>query len=151
MGNSQEEERRPLSSKEYDAIGAALFEMINAYHSLPAGVKLDYQSLEGINHIGFFTAPDGKYLFESVTGGFEAQISFDIMYKCSATNNSQRLGAEEFLNDIADYLSEKPYPALTGGRIIEKITMNSTTYRSKAEGDGSVTYVRSGSLKYEKD
>lgn len=151
MGNNQQEEIKPLSSKEYDAIGEALFELINGYPRLPDGVKLDYQSIDGINHIGFFTAPDGKYLFESVTGGFEAQLSFDIMYKCSATSNGQRLRAEEFLNDIAEYLSEKPYPSLTAGRTIEKISMNSTTYRSKAEEDGSVTYVRSGMLKYEKD
>ncbi len=151
MGNSKQEEVKPLSTPEYDAIGAALFELISKYPELPKDVKLDYQSMDGINHIGFFTAPDGKYLFESVTGGFEAQLSFDITYKCSATSNSQRLKAEEFMNNIAEYLAQKPYPALTAGRTIEKITMNSTTYRSKAEEDGSVTYVRSGTLKYEKD
>ena len=49
------EESKPLSSKEYDAIGQGLFEKISAFKNLPAGVKMDYQSLDGINHISFIT------------------------------------------------------------------------------------------------
>ena len=35
------EESKPLSSKEYDAIGQGLFEKISAFKNLPAGVKMD--------------------------------------------------------------------------------------------------------------
>lgn len=144
------EEINPLSSKEYDVIGWALFEAIAAYPNLPTSLELDYQSLDGTNHIGFFTTPGGKYTWEDVTGGFGAQLPFDIVYKLNASANGQLLKAEEFLNELADYLSEPPYPVLTGGRAVEKIIMNSVTYRTKAEDDGSVTFARSGVLKYEK-
>lgn len=144
------EEVNPLSKKEYDAIGWALFETIAAYPNLPADVKLDYQSLDGTDHIGFFTSPGGKFLWEDVTGGFGAQLPFNVVYKFNATANGQLLKAEDVLNGIADYLQERPYPALTGGRTVEKIMMDSITYRTKAEDDGSVTFARSGVLKYEK-
>lgn len=140
----------PLSQEEYSEIGAALFEKISQYAQLPDGAKLDYQLLDGTNHIGFLTAPGGKYLSEDVVGGFTAQLPFQIVYKLSATGNKQMLGAEALMNNLADYLSEKPYPALTGGRIIYKITMDSTTYRSQADEDGSFVYVRSGTVNYEK-
>lgn len=139
-----------LSSKEYSEIGSALFEMISQYTELPDGVVFDYQSLRGVNHIGFLTVPGGKYLKEDVTGGFEAQLPFQIVYKLSATGNAQMLDAETLMDNLADYISEKPYPSLTGGRIIYKITMNSTTYRSRAEDDGSFVYVRNGTVNYEK-
>lgn len=144
------EEIKPLSGKEYDSVGWSLFETISGYKELPSGVTLDYQSLDGTNHIGFFTAPGGKYTWEDVTGGFGAQLPFNIAYKLNASANGQLLNAEEFMNSLADYLSEPPYPALTGGRMVEEIVMNSTTYRTKAEDDGSITFARSGVLKYEK-
>ncbi len=144
------EEIKPLSGKEYESVGWSLFETISTYEALPSGVTLDYQSLDGTNHIGFFTVPGGKYTWEDVTGGFGAQLPFDIVYKLNASANGQLLTAEEFINKLADYLSEPPYPVLTGGRTVEKIIMNSVTYRTKAEDDGSVTFARSGVLKYEK-
>jgi hypothetical protein len=146
-----EKEIKPLSSKEYDAIGLALFEFINNYDKKPDGAELCYQYIRGAKCISFFTSPGGKYLKEYITGGFSAQLPFDIMYKLSATSNEHLLNAEEFLNGLADYLQEKPYPSLTDGREVEEIIMDSTTYRTKAEDDGSVQFARSGVLKYRKD
>lgn len=144
------EEIKPLSSKEYDSVGWSLFEKLSAFPDLPDSVTLDYQKLDGTNHIGFFTLPGGKITWEDVTGGFGAQLPFNVVYKFNGTANGQLMKAEETVNNIADYLQERPYPALTGGRTVEKIIMDSTTYRTKAEDDGSVTYARSGVLKYEK-
>lgn len=144
------EEIKPLSLKEYDALGRGLFEKISQCATLPTGVKLDYQSIEGINHIGFLTVPGGKYLKEYVTGGFEAQLPFQILYKTGATGNAQLLKAEELVNEIADYLEENPDMSLSDGREVVKISMDSVTYRSKTEEDGSKVFVRNGTVRYEK-
>lgn len=143
-------ETKELSSKEYKAIGQALFEKIAQSGEIPSGAQLDYQSLDGNNHIGLLTIPGGKYTKEYVTGGFEAQLPFQICYKLAATGNSQMLKAEETVNDIADYLEENPDISLSGGREVFEIAMNSVTYRSKAEDDGSMVFVRNGTVKYEK-
>ena len=111
---------------------------------------MDYQSLDGINHISFITMPGGKYTKEYVTGGFEAQLPFQICYKLAATGNSQMLAAEKGVDGIADYLEENPDISLSGGREITEIVMNSVTYRSRAEDDGSMVFVRNGTVKYEK-
>ena len=144
------EETQPLSSKEYDAIGVGLLEKISEYAGLPKDIKIDYQSVDGINHIGFLTMPGGKYTSEFVTGGFEAQLPFRILYKIAATGNQQLLNAEEMVNGLSDYLEENPNINLTDGREIIKILMDSTTYRSQADEDGSVVFVRNGTVKYEK-
>ena len=111
---------------------------------------MDYQSLDGIKHISFITMPGGKYTKEYVTGGFEAQLPFQICYKLAATGNSQMLAAEKVVDGIADYLEENPDISLSGGREITEIVMNSVTYRSRAEDDGSMVFVRNGTVKYEK-
>ena len=144
------EETKPLSSKEYSAIGQGLFEKISEYPDFPAGMILDYQSLNGINHIGFMTVPGGKYTAEYVTGGFEAQLPFRILYKLAPTRNEQFLNAESLINSLADYLEENPEINLTDGRTVTKIDMDSTTYRSEADADGSIVFVRNGTVKYEK-
>lgn len=146
-----EKELKPLSITEYNSVGDAIFSTISNYPNLKEGMQADYQDIKGANRIGFFTSPGGKYLFENVIGGFRAQLPFDIVYKFSATSDAQRKAAEDFLNELVDWLSQKPYPALTEGRTIERITFDSTTYRTEADNDGSVNYVRSGILIYEKD
>lgn len=145
-----ENEVKLLSSKEYSAISQGLFEKISEYDGIPEGVVLDFQSLDGINHIGFMTIPGGKYTKEYVTGGFEAQMPFQICYKLMATGNAQMLKAEEIVNGIADYLEENPYMNLSDGRAVIEIAMNSVAYRSNAEEDGSMVFVRNGNVKYEK-
>lgn len=144
------DEAKALSSKEYDAIGQAMFEKISEYEKLPDKAKLDYQSLDGTNHIGFLTKPGGKYTAQYVTGGFEAQLPFQICYKLMATGNQQFLNAEETVNGLADYLEENPDMNLSGGREVTEIVMDSVTYRSQADEDGSVVFVRNGIVKYEK-
>lgn len=140
----------PLSSSEYKRVGEIIYDRVCAYESLPAGLIVDYQGLNGINHLGFMTAPGGKFTKRFVTGGFEAQLPFQIFYKTAPTNNSNSFDAESFVDDLADWLEKKPYPDLTDDRQILQIVMDSITYTSTADNDGSVVYVRSGSVIYQK-
>lgn len=143
--------RENLSSSEYTAIGQAVMDMVSSYPDAPENITYDYQSINGVNHIGVITTPGGRYLKRDVTGGFEAQLPFDIVYRCAATENIQLLNAEKLLDGIADYLENMSYPSLTDGRAILKITMNSITYRTQADQSGAVQFLRSGSLRYEKE
>lgn len=140
----------PLLSAEYKAIGQGIFAKIADYDKLPYGVELDYQSCNGINHIGFTTTAGGKYLQKYVTGGFEAQLPFQIAYMIAPTNNGQNMDAEEFMDELAEYMQDAPFPELTGGREVEEIIMDSITYHNMVQENGAVIYVRTGILKYEK-
>lgn len=141
----------PLSSAEYETIGQALFEWIASYEGITDASRLDYQSLTGIGHIGFFTVPGGKYLHQDVIGGFTAQLPFQIAYKSANTKgNLNQFNAEKVVNDIAEYLENSEFPKLSGNREIYKLLMDSTTYKARSEDDGSDVYVRSGTVQYEK-
>ena len=146
-----DKEIKPLSTSEYEKVGDAIFSSIVDYPELKEGMQVDYQDLKSTNCIGFFTSPGGKYLSENVIGGFTAQLPFDLVYKFTATADGQRIEAESFLNKLVDWMEQKPYPLLTDGRTIEKIIFNSTTYRTEADNDGSIKFVRSGIVRYEKD
>lgn len=139
-----------LSGTEYKIIGKAMMERIQAYSGLPTGIKLDYQAVNGVGHIGFITTPGGKYLFQDIYGGFEAQLPFQVAYKLAGTGNKEMLDAETLLDGLIEYLEKKPYPSLTDGRQVTKIDFDSTTYRSQANEDGSLIFVRSGRVRYEK-
>lgn len=139
-----------LRTNEYEDIGKAVFERLAEI--VPDGIAIEYQSIEGISKIGFLTIPGGKYISRDVTGGFRAQMPFQLMYQFIATNNAQRLEAEQLLNDVCDELEDKHnYPTLSNNRTITDIAFNSTPYRSRSEQDGSIAYVRTGEVKYEKE
>lgn len=139
-----------LSGQEYQIIGKALLERISTYSGLPADMVLDYQAVNGVGHMGFITTPGGKYLHQDVYGGFEAQLPFQVAYMLAGTGNKEMLDAETLLDGLVEYLEARPYPDLTGGRQVTKIGFDSTTYRSNANEDGSLTFVRTGRVEYEK-
>lgn len=144
-----DENLTPLSGREYKEVGLAVFETLSNYPEIPDTIHLDYQSLDALEHIGLMTVPGGKYLKMFVTGGFLAQLPFQIVYKTSPTANGQYLEAEKLMDDIAEYM-EKQRPILSDGRYTEQIVFDSVTYRSKAEDDGSIVFVRQGTIIYEK-
>lgn len=140
----------PLSGSEYRIIGKAMLERIQAYDGLPAGVALDYQAINGVNHIGFITTPGGKYLKRDIYGGFEAQLPFQVAYMLAGTGNKEMLDAETLLDGLTEFLEAKPWFSLTGGRDVTGVDFDSTTYRSRAADDGSLVFVRNGRVRYEK-
>jgi len=140
-----------VNSAEYEIIGKAILSLIEQCSELPSGVKFDYQAVNGNNHIGFLTAPGSMYTFEGIYGDFEAQLPFQILYKVSATDSVHMLNAETLLDSIANQLPNMIYPALTDNRVIKRIRFDSITYRSTADQDGSVVFIRNGTVKYEKN
>lgn len=139
----------PLSAGEYAMVGAAIFERLAQCESIQ-GIHLDYQSMDGDNHLGFFTMPGGKILSYDVTGGFEAQLPFQLTYQTRTTSNKGFLAAERLLTETAQELESKPYPLLDGGREITKIHLDGVPYRAQADDSGAVVFVITGSVRYEK-
>lgn len=144
---ADEQNQNPLSREEYSIIGQAIFEKLAEKENIP---HLDYQSIDGDDHIGFMTTPGGKYLSRDVCGGFTAQLPFQLLYQTKAKNNKELLLAEKTLTEIAEYLEQKPFPYLDGGRVIEKITCDGIPYRAQADNSTSVLFIQSGSVRYEK-
>lgn len=151
MPDNSSQNTTPLSGSEYKRVGALIYDRICSYPNLPDGCEVDYQGINGVGHLGFLTAPGGKILKRYVTGAFQAQLPFEVLYKVAlAVDNSESFNSENLVDDIAEWLEERPYPSLSDERVITQIVMDSVTYRSEAQDDGSVVFVRNGSVIYEK-
>jgi len=142
-------ETSPLSGTEYSMVGPAVFNKLAEYKAdIP--LHFDYQSMDGPGHVGFMTVPGGKYLSRDICGGFVAQLPFQIMYETTATTNKELLQAEATISEIAEYIETKPYPELDGGREITKIQADGIPYRAQAENSGTVMFLQTGTIIYEK-
>jgi hypothetical protein len=60
-----------------------------------------------------------------ITGGYEAQSQFKVIYRLQATNNNARLGADELLNSLADWaVTNTSLIELGGNRAFRSLESN---------------------------
>lgn len=145
------EKHERLSLSEYELIGKALFELLADCPELPDGVPLKYQTKEKGESICFFTF-DSRVKKKYVSGGFVAEVNFQIAYKSFPTTNGQRMNAQSLVDKIMKWLEgTKDYPLLTDGRTITKITASgSEPITDSADTDGNVVFVANAVMNYMK-
>lgn len=141
-----------LSQTEHNVIGAALFELVASCPHIPSGVNPQYQSIGEKESIGFFTLPGSKYLKWDISGGFTAQVNFQVAYKSFPASNQQRLDSQTITDNIMAWLENvDELPLLSGGRRITKITAsNSLPYKDSTGADKSITFAADAVLEYRK-
>ena len=140
-----------LSLAEYDLIGKALFELLAECPELPEGVPLKYQMKEKGESISFLTF-GSREIKKYVSGGFVAQVDFQIAYKSFPTSNGLRMEAQALVDKIMQWLEGlKDYPLLTNGRKITEIkASNSMPYTDSADKDGNVVFAADAIMEYQK-
>lgn len=141
-----------LDRKEYETVGRALFDLLASYPHIPEGIVPQYQSIGKKESLGMFTLPGSKYLRWEISGGFTAQVNFQIAYKSFPATNSQRLESQTVVDNIMAWLENiKTLPSLTDGRVITKITAsNSIPYTDSTGQDNSVTFAANAVMEYRK-
>ncbi len=146
-----EEKYERLSLSEYELIGRALFELLADCPELPEDVPLKYQTKEKGECISFL-AFDSKVKKYDITGGFTAEVNFQIAYKSFPTTNGQRMNAQSLVDNIMKWLeSVRDYPLLTDGRKITKITASSSEpFTDSADNDGNVVFAADAVMEYRK-
>ena len=152
-----EEIKERLSKTEYDKVGEMLLELIAECPYIPADLKgktggIQYQSMGTDKCIGMLTLPGAKYVKKYVSGSFVAQVSFQIAYKSSPTNNKGRIDAQAVVDNIMDWLEDiEKLPSLSGGRKITKITASSSFATvDEVSGDKQTVFVANAEMRYEK-
>lgn len=134
-----------LSKEEYGKVGEMLLELIKACPQTPADLKdkaggIQYQSRGVDRCISILTLPGAKYVNFDITGGFTAQINFQIAYKSFPKTNQQRIDAQTVVDNIMDWLENvESLPKLSGGRTITKITASSSFASVDDVGDDTST------------
>ena len=144
-----------LSSKEYDIIEAALWELVKQYPRKPDDPQetAQYDALGADSSLAVFTLPSGRYKSHNVLGGFTAEIGFRVAYKSNPKTSPQRIDAQAYVGRIMTWLGGiKNWPKLTGGRTITKITASSVLpYKDETGADKSTVYAADAVLEYESD
>ncbi len=140
-----------LNKTEYNTIGEMLLHLIAECPYIPEGLTPQYQNINTDTSIGVFTLPGAKYLKKNVTGGFTAQINFQVAYKSFPSGNGDRIKSQSVVDNIMSWLEKvDELPALSGGRTITKITAsNSVPYADATGNDKSITFAADAVMEYE--
>lgn len=146
-------EPKPLSIAEQSEISTALLTIIKDYTGFPSTIPktaIHFQYLEDTENIGVFSLQGAVYTAKYVSGNFTAQFPFEILYKCKPTNNGGMIDGQNVLDLLGEWLETIDYPALTGGRTIEKIERISTTILVGKDDSGMSLFRCAATLKYSK-
>ncbi len=147
-----DEKVEKLNLSECNIIGKVLFELIKQCPHIPQGLSLKYQDTGKGESISVFTLPGAKYLRWDITGGFTAQVNFQVAYKSYPTTDGQRMESQGIVDNIMGWLEEiEQLPALSDDRKITKITAsNSIPCVEKAGNDKSIVFVADAVMEYRK-
>lgn len=144
-----------LSSKEYDMIGKALWELVKQYpcQSEDPDLTAEYDAFGSESSIAVFTLPGGHYKSHNVLGGYTAEIEFRVAYKNHDNTSLQRVDAQAYVGRIMSWLENtKDLPRLTDGRTITKITAKTVIpYKDETEKDMNTVYAVDAVMEYESD
>lgn len=139
-----------LSNAETDKISRALLSWLNQFPNKPVTV-INYEYLDADNIGMALSTIQGAYkIRQYITGGYQAQYQFKIIYRLQPITNNDRLSADELLNELADwaaYREEKP--SLGIGRRNIKITCNARSSLFAAYDDGSEDHQILMTMNYE--
>lgn len=147
------EQLEVLSISEQQTVSEALLRMVAEYDGFPATVtdkQIYWQSMDKDKEcVGIFTMPGAVYLKKYVSGSFEAQFPFSIMYKCKPGNNSSRIGKQNMLDSLGAWLeSGIVYPDMSDNRTIQSITRTGTSFLVGNDEAGNNIYKCNFNLKY---
>lgn len=142
-----------LNKSEYETIGQMLFELVKKCPYIPNGVNVRYQDTDPDVSIGVFTLPGAKYISRNVIGGFTAQVKFQVAYKSLPISDNQKMESQALVDKIMNWLEDyRKLPALSGGRVITKITASdSLPYKDKTGDDKSIVFAADAVMEYEAD
>ena len=128
----------------------ALFTLLQKCPLIPDTVSVKYGEAAE-NAVGIFSQKGDKRITKQfVSGAYEAQFPFLLRYMTVPSTDDDRIGAEELLAGIADWLcGAQVYPVLSENRQIVKIEAGNV-YSEKKQEDGTISYEVTMNMKYTK-
>lgn len=145
------EEKQKLSVDEQGSIAQAVLQLVKSYPDFPKTItakKILMDDIKGSEDIGIFPTSGAVVLKKYVSGSFEAQFPFVIDYKCAPTANDAFIKKRSILDNLAKWLENAEYPALSDGRRIQSIERTTTTASAGKTPDGNSVFRCGFTLKY---
>lgn len=81
-----------------------LLQWLNTYEALPEGIVIADNYLEDDAPAMCLASETDNIIRRYITGGYQAQFSFRILYRVQPDGNNERLKADEVLNKMADWV-----------------------------------------------
>lgn len=144
-----QEERRYLSGSEQDQVSRSLLMWLNQYENKPVNrIEFEFLGKEGGMSLSAVTAPYKTE--EYITGSYDAQYQFAILYRLSPQFSGGRLNAVEILDTIARWAEErKDKPILGPGMTVTSVQRNSSATMIARYEDNTEDYQILMNLNYE--
>lgn len=148
------EQLQVLNISEQTTISETVLRIVAEYTGFPAAIdaeKIYWQFMTDDECVGVFTLSGAVYLKKFVYGAFTAQFPFCVRYKCRPSDNSGRVGRQNVLDSLGEWMESIRYPDLSDSRTITEIQRTTTTYLAGIDAAGNETYQCNFNLKYRKD
>lgn len=134
------DERRYVSGLEQDQVSRALLMWLNQYPEKPVSrIEFEYLSDAPGLSVSSITAP--FKISEYISGAYEAQYQFAVLYRIKPNISGERLNAVELLDNLGKWAeAREDKPALGAGKTVTMIERNSTATMIARYDDGTEDY-----------
>lgn len=148
---SEQKAKEILDGNEQSLAIKAIYDTIEGYTE-DMDVNFEDLDTDGESNLGVFTMPGSVYDKKFIDGSFEATLSFAVVYRASVNVDSHKFGIIEWLDKFGEWLSKKEnYPALSDGRVVERINQVSTPCRDIINPGFENDYTVTFQMRYRKD
>lgn len=132
------EQGRLVSAVEQDQISRMLLVWVNQFPDKPVPT-INYEFLkDGEPSMALSTIQAAVKLRSYITGGYQAQYQFKVIYRVQPSTNNDRLKADELLDNLGDWVTgRKDLPDLGAGIKCTKVesTTRSSLFGRYENGD----------------
>lgn len=157
--------KEALTATEQISVLTSVYELLKTYPLLDEDTQVYFDELRtDENNIAILSSPGSTVDSRNILGGFKATLPFTLVWAGIVNTPHRKINVVNVLNTIGAWLSREKikddsdnehqlmeYPALSDGRIIEKIEQISVPYISGVAENGSTKYECTVHVKYYKE
>lgn len=147
---SSEQNKTLVSEDEEHDIGRKLLVFLNGCPSIPAlAGRVDFEFLPESPSIMLSTIQATLKTRQYITGGYEAQYQFKLVYKTYPDDNDSRLAADETLNEIGAWAERNASAIDLSPAVVRSLLRTSNASLYAVHEDGSRDHQILMTLSYE--
>lgn len=127
----------------------AVLNWLNTYPELPAPITFEGLP-EDSPGMALLTIQTAFKTRQYITGGYEAQYQFDLLYRIQPSDDQDRLGAVELLNRMGGWVEQtRPLPEVASGVQAKRVTRTNGPALAAVYEDGTTDYKISMTMTWE--
>lgn len=136
-----------VNASEQEKVVRAVRTWLNTYTNKPLS-KVDYEYLGDTSGLSLSTEQASFKVRQYITGGYQAQYQFKILYRTIAENTDERLAIDEALNKYGEWCEQNPL-TLGTGMVVNQVKRTTNAGISARFDDGVEDHQISLTLTYE--